>query len=85
MQIDFLMIKCLRSSCDNENCSAHKVKYSMDDFVIPENVEYHQLVKEVFEYKKDETKKGSQTIRKTFMENSQNLKKILIKRGQLTY
>ena len=61
--------KCVSGQCDNEECSL-KVKYSLGDFDVPETIDYHQFVKEVFEYTKTKEKKqGSRTVRKLFTDD----------------
>ena len=77
---------CISAMCDNEVCSPNTMKYSLDDFHIPEHVEYYQYVKEVFHYtskKTKEKKEGSRTVRKTFTDDFVIFKELLIKLGHL--
>ena len=75
--------KCISGRCNK--CSLNSVKYSLDDFDVPEKVDYHQFVREVFEYttkKTKEKKKGSRTVRKIFTDDFTKLKDNFDKLGK---
>ena len=75
---------CIYGLCEEAGCSPNNVKYTTNEFNVPEKVDYHQFVKESYEYtskKTNEKKEGSRTVRKTFTEEFLKLKEDLDKMG----
>ena len=78
--------KCIAGQCDNKDCSPTSVRYTSDQFNIPnsDNVEYYQFLLEQYKYKCKKTgkeKEGKRTIRQEFKDTFENLKGSLDKSG----